>query len=91
MTVAAADTPTWLQIGFLARQVAEIKHTVMTLENMRGMVKANSQLKAVTAMKQMDSVHAGGPGSRRFRALTWVIHHCRQARILLAFLHAAWI
>jgi len=50
------------------RHVAEIKHTVITLEKAMGIVKKYIQLKTVTAAKQTDKAHALLRTSRRVSA-----------------------
>ena len=53
-----------LQIDFAESHAAAIKHTVIRVEKTMGIVKANLQLKAVIATKQMARAH----GMPRMRA-----------------------
>ena len=55
---AEATSKQRLQTGFAESHAAAIKHNVIVAEKTIGIVKANLQLKAVTAAKLMASAHA---------------------------------
>jgi hypothetical protein len=58
MRQGGSDFPTKVQLVFADSRAAAVKHTVIRIEKMMGVVKAYLQLKAVTAIKQMASAHA---------------------------------